>query len=30
MREEIKKIIDEIEDIKFIELLYSLVIKRKK
>ena len=29
MKEEIKKLIDEIEDKKFIELIYSSIIKRK-
>lgn len=29
MKEQIKKIIDEIDDNKFLELLYSLLIKRK-
>lgn len=29
MKEQIKKIIDEIDDVKFIEFIYSLVIKRK-
>nr|DAS56381.1 MAG TPA: hypothetical protein [Bacteriophage sp.] len=29
MKEEIKKLIDEIEDKKFIEFIYSIIIKRK-
>lgn len=28
MKEQIKKIIEEIDDVKFIEFIYSLVIKR--
>ena len=29
MKEEIKKLIDEIEDKKLIEFIYSIIIKRK-